>query len=102
MKLPRLDRIPRTPEAMIAMIFEAGRARAYVDVSAAVRRKRLTEHDIALIERNIIDMTRNIDPQIAPEFETFEAEPAFAKAGQLLKEYFAEAKAARVKNVEQK
>jgi hypothetical protein len=100
MKPPRLDTIPQTPDEMTALLFEAGRAGAYVKVSGAARSKRLTEHDIALVERDIIAELTSIDPRIADEFKTFEAEPAFAKARDLLKQFFAHAKAARIKDVE--
>lgn len=100
MKLSRLDTIPNTPDEMVAMLLEAGRARAYVEISGAARRQRLTENDISIIERNILaDCV--VTPEIAQEFKTFEAEPAFAEAHALLKQYFAIAKAARIKDVQQ-
>ena len=99
MKLPKLNRLPATPDEMVAMLLEAGRARAYVDITTAARRKRLTEHDIAVIERNILGLTV-VTPEIADEFKSFEAEPAFAQARSLLKQYFEIARKGRATEIE--
>ncbi len=99
MKLPRLDQIPRTPDEMTALLLEAGRAGAYVKVSMEARRRRLTENDIAIIERGIIAEVTTVDPRIADEFTTFEVEPAFAQAKALLIQFFANAKVARVQDI---
>lgn len=93
--------IPKTPEAMIALLVQTGMTRAYGDLSAAARRGQLSEHDIARIESAVVNMIRMSDG-VPEEFETFEAEPAFAKSRELLKQFFAAARSGRLKQVGEK
>lgn len=94
--------IPQTPDQMTEMMFRLGMQRAYLDVTTEARRRRLTEHDIALIERNIMDLLTGVDSAIAKEFTQFEAEPAIAAARQKLKSYFALTLQARAQDIQKK
>lgn len=62
---------PKTAYEFYEILFKAVMLRAYGDITTASRRKRLTEHDIALIERRILqDITST--PNIAHEFPDFD------------------------------
>lgn len=95
----RLDVIPQNGAQMTEMMFRAGFSRAYVEISTEARRKRLTEHDIAVIERRIVSEFATYDPCMADEFPTFEVEPAMAKAREQLKQFFEIARQARAKDI---
>lgn len=90
----RAPHLPQTPEEMTSLLFGLITQKVYQQITTAARRRRLTEHDIALIERQGIDELRG-DLGFANEFKTFEAEPAIAKARQLLDGYFAATRATR-------
>gem|GEM_PF-5303523 len=94
-----LTSVPQTPEQMTEMVFRLGIQRAYLDISTEARRRRITEHDIALIERHIVELTTGNDTAIGQQFQTFEAEPALAAARQKLKDYFALTREARAQNI---
>ncbi|APT31911.1 hypothetical protein MCBMB27_02620 [Methylobacterium phyllosphaerae] len=63
---------PKTPEEMYSFLTHAFWTRVYGDITAASRRKRLTEHDIAQIERQAIDLMAGA-LESAHEFPEFDA-----------------------------
>lgn len=92
-------KIPQNAAEMQALFFSLITQLAYQQVTLAARSKRLTEHDIELIERQIIDSTRE-EQHFAHEFTEFEAEPAVARARAEAKGYFAACRANRKKAIE--
>lgn len=95
------EAIPQSPSEMTTLLLQFGIARAYGDITTAARRGRLTEHDIANIERGVIDLFRNSD-DFAHEFPTFEVEPAVVKARELLKSFFVMVRNTRAQDIEKK
>lgn len=93
--------IPETPEQMRAVLMMALITRAYGDITIEARRRRLTEHDIAVIERRVVGMLRDAK-SFAHEFQTFETEPVVAGVLSELEAFFAAARGSRLKNVQQK
>jgi hypothetical protein len=93
--------IPKTPEEFFAILYKTLVSRIYLDLTTEARRRRLTEHDIATIERRVLDFRRETDA-FAHEFETFETEPVVARTFQEMQEFFAVTKAARIEKVQQK
>lgn len=93
--------IPKTPDEMYTMLFKTLITRAYGDITTEARRRRLTEHDIAAIERRILDFRRDLE-EIPDEFPTFETEPVVARAFNEMQEFFAVLRAARIQNIRQK
>lgn len=93
--------IPKTPQEMQAMIFVAVVTRLYGDVTTEARRRRLTEHDIAGIERRALATLKD-GPDFAHEFTTFEAEPVVAKTLKDIEALLIMARAGRLKNIQQK
>ena len=93
--------IPRTPEELYATVFLAMITRLYGDVTTEARRRRLTEHDIATIERKLLELM-GTGAEFAQEIKGFEAEPVMAKARNEIQQIFAMTKAGRVKQIMQK
>lgn len=93
--------IPQTPDEMYTMLFKLLMTRAYGDITEAARRGRLTEHDIATIERRILAFRDDLKG-VGVEFQTFEAEPEIAKAFNEAKDFFAVIRAARVQKIQKR
>lgn len=93
--------IPKTPEELYSMLLRVMLLRAYGDVTQAARRGRLTEHDIARIERNTLDILRT-SPDFSDEFTTFEAEPVRANALREAEEFFRVCRIGRQKAIADK
>lgn len=86
--------IPKTPDELFGAVTRAVILRVYADVSALAGRRRLSEADLAAIERRAIELLGD-GAEFADEFAGFEAEPVIARArGELLK-FFAEARRLR-------
>lgn len=90
--------IPKTPEEMTATMKELMVYKLYTAVTIAARQKRLTEHDIALIERSTL-RDFDIGDKVAHEFTSFEAEPAIKKAIAIVQELVDHARTERVNQV---
>lgn len=90
--------LPKTPEEMYSLLLRAMLLRAYGDITTAARRKRLTEHDIATIERNTLDILKGA-ADFADEFKTFEVEPVRANALREVQEFFAVTRTGRQKQI---
>ena len=93
--------LPRTPDEMTSLIVMAMLTRIYGDITLAARRGRLTGHDIVTIENKIERLMRDAE-DFAEEFETFEAEPACAKAMQIVEQFLAATRGGRVRQIDQK
>jgi len=91
-----MTELPRTEAEMINFLFITGMTRAYGDLSTAAWRSRLTEHDIDAVEKIVIDAMPT-GSEFAEEFKLFQTEVAAAKARDLLKQFFAAARAGRLK-----
>lgn len=92
--------MPETPEQMEWLLTMALVTRLYGDATSAARRKRLTEHDISLLEDRIIrDFAAG--PDFAQEFQTFQAEIPRAAALKTIKEMCAVIRADRQKKIAQ-
>lgn len=88
------DPRPTNPAEMMVMIAQTALIRLYGDVSLAARRGRLTENDIAIIERRA--MAELAMPKgVEHEFTQFEAEPAWRKAEQEIRSLLLAIKAMR-------
>lgn len=83
---PRKAELPKTEADMITWLYATMTTRLYGLVTKAAVKRRLTEADIAAIERGIVDLVQ-ISDGVAEEFQTFQAETAYAKARQLFQEY---------------
>lgn len=92
---------PKTPEELYSILFKTLFSRLYLDMTSEARRRRLTEHDIAMIEKRVLAFQRQTD-NFAGEFTTFETEPVVARVFQEMQELFAVTKPARVDKVQQK
>jgi hypothetical protein len=80
--------MPSTEGELTALLIHAGLTRAYADLRAAARQRRLNNHEIGIIERRVIDdVFGNTD--FAAAFTTFEAEKSVANARQHLRGLFA-------------
>jgi hypothetical protein len=90
--------IPKTPEEMTAILKETLVIDLYRQITLAARRKRLTEHDIALIEQSLF-REFDIGEKVAGEFRTFEAEPAVKLAIGIVRQITQEAKRFRADEI---
>lgn len=63
---------PKSPEELYSVLLRAFWTRAYGDLTTAARRKRLTEHDIALIEKRVLETAAEA-LNAAHEFPEFDA-----------------------------
>jgi hypothetical protein len=93
--------IPQTADQFYTTLHKTLWTRLYLDLSTAARSRRLTEHDIAGIERTLLDFRRDTDA-FASEFETFETEPIVAAVFNEFEQLFAIAKLARIKKLQGK
>lgn len=93
--------IPDTPGQMHSVLFMTMLSRAYGDITATARRRRLSEHDISTIEGKVLAMLRDA-PDFAGEFTTFEVEPVLAGVLQQLEQFFAAIRAGRAKQGQKK
>lgn len=93
--------IPQTPKELEALVVQLGLMKAYDDITTAAREKRLTEHDIGLIERDVLTALRQMN-YTAVEFKAFEAEPAIAAGQARLREHFQVLKNGRAQKVADK
>lgn len=64
--------VPKTPDALYGVLLRAFWMRVHGDLTAAARRKRLTEHDIAQIEDRALALAGEAR-QAAGEFKDFDA-----------------------------
>lgn len=92
---------PANADQMTTLMVVSALTRAYGDVTEAARRGRLTEHDIATIERRILGIVRSA-PDVSGEFTTFETEPAMRNAEAQIREMFARIRTARVDKITDK
>jgi hypothetical protein len=93
--------IPANPAEMMTMILQTALVRLYGDVTTAARRGRLTENDIAVIERRAMaDLA--MPKGIAHEFTDFEAEPAWRKAEHEIRSLLLIIKTARERHIREK
>lgn len=93
--------MPETPGELTALLIQGTLNTLYGEMTLDARRKRLTEHDIALIERAAL--ARMAMPHgVEHEFEGFEAEPAWKQAEAMLKQLFALSRAIREKAIREK
>lgn len=90
--------IPKTPDEMTALIRETMIIKLYTAITIAARRKRLTEHDIAFIEKSVF-REFDIGQKVATEFTTFEAEPAIKKAIGIMQEFAERSRSTRVNEI---
>lgn len=79
--------MPKTPAEMRSLLFNMAIGRAYADLAAAAWRGRLSNADIAIIERRVIEAIGGA-VEAADEFQQFEIEPAIAGAKQDLRLFF--------------
>mgnify|MGYP001323138618 CR=1 FL=1 len=93
--------IPKSPSEMTNLIVQILMLRIYGDITAAARRGRISEHDIALIERSAIRAIKE-GPDFSHEFETFEAEPAVAAGIKLVEDFLATTRSARINQIQNK
>lgn len=91
---------PKTPEEFFSFMVRALYVTLYQEVTTAARRKRMTEHDIALIEHKAIAIAKDA-LGLAEEFKTFEIEPPLAMALHEINEFCASIRAVRVKKLAQ-
>lgn len=82
---------------MTSTLMVAGLIRAYGDLATQAWRKRLTNADIAAIERETLTLMREAHAS-AEEFPSFEAEPAIAAAIAELRRLFDAFRAERTKD----
>ncbi|MFG1319855.1 hypothetical protein [Xanthobacter autotrophicus] len=82
---------------MTSTLMVAGLIRAYGDLATQAWRKRLTNADIAAIERETLTLMREAHAS-AGEFPGFEAEPAIAAAIAELRRLFDAFRAERTKD----
>jgi hypothetical protein len=71
------DLLPKTPQDAEALMIRAILSLAYAELARAAVKKRLTEHDIAVIERNALGELQALFAT-AGEFSGFELEPVLA------------------------
>lgn len=93
--------IPRGPAELTMLLVSASMISVYSAMTLAARRGRLTEHDIARIERDTL-ANLAIPPGVAEEFTTFEAEPAFKQAEIQMRKFFQAAKSSRARQIAEK
>lgn len=93
--------LPRTPDEMRSMLYMSMISRVYGDITTEARRRRLTEHDIANIERRVLSILRDGD-SFAHEFTTFQVEPVIAQVLKELETFFAMTREARIQSIQQK
>lgn len=91
---------PKTPEEFFTFIVKGLYVNPYQAVTTAARRRRLTEHDIALIEHKTIAIAKEA-LGLAEEFKTFEIEPELARALHEINEFCASIRAARIDQIAQ-
>lgn len=94
---PATPVLPKTAAEMTSMLMAAGLIRAYGDLARQAWRKRLTNADIAAIERDTLTLLREAHAS-AEEFTDFEAEPAIAAAIAELRRLFDAYRAERTKD----
>ena len=91
---------PKTPQEFYSFIVKGLYINLYQAVTTQARRKRLTEHDIALIEHKAIALAKEA-LDLANEFKTFEIEPQLAMALNEINEFCASIRAVRVQQLAQ-
>lgn len=91
---------PKTPEEFHSFMLKGLYINLYQAVTTQARRKRLTEHDIALIEHKAIALAKEA-LHLADEFRTFEIEPPLAMALNEINEFCASIRAVRVQQLAQ-
>ena len=75
---------PKTPDDMFSLVTHAMMVRLYGELALEARRKRLTEHDISLIETRIIRILREGE-DFSGEVKGYESEPVMADIEAYLK-----------------
>lgn len=88
--------VPDNERDMIVFLVQTGLLVAYRDVTALAVHKRVTEYDIAMIEKRVVDMTV-ATVKAAQEFETFELEKAVSAAASDIRKAFEENKKFRLR-----
>jgi hypothetical protein len=86
---------PASAAELTAFLIHVGLMRAYFDTVDEARRKRLTENDIAVIERRALGVIAE-SVVAADEFPDFEMEKAVADAKAGLRELFDHGRKARL------
>lgn len=89
---------PKTPQEFYSFIVKGLYINLYQAVTTQARRKRLTEHDIALIEHKAIAIAKEA-LDLANEFKTFEIEPQLAMALNEINEFCASIRVARIEEI---
>lgn len=82
-----IDGVPETADELGLMLTISGFNKLYGDIANAAVIRRLTENDIALIERRVLNTVFRAD-DFADEFKNFEAEVVAANIRHLFKELF--------------
>lgn len=88
---------PRSHAEMVTMLLASGLVRAYGDIADAAWRGRLSNADIALIERRVVQVIAEANVA-AHEFPEFEMEKSVAEACARLRELFAACAKSRVRD----
>ncbi|MGV0817147.1 hypothetical protein [Martelella sp. AMO21009] len=77
---------PKTPHELTQLLVNVMTLDLYGEITTAARKKRLTEHDIAAVERKVIAKIKD-GPDFSHEALTYEAEPAIARAIAMVKDF---------------
>lgn len=93
--------LPKTPDELHALLINTLMTRAYGDITTAARKGRLTEHDIAVIERKCLNFLKEA-PSFANEFTTYEVEPVVAAAIKQAHDFFAAVRTGRIRQISEK
>lgn len=91
---PEMTKIPETQDEAATLLFQTGLVVAYEAIAAAAWRGRLTNADIARIERETLVKLKEAN-EAAEEFSTFELEKVVAKVRASLQTIFDGARARR-------
>lgn len=81
------DELPKTQQEAETTMFQMILCKAYRDLAEAATQRRLTEHDISVIQRNAIAEIQQLTAA-ADEFPGFELEPSIANVKAALRVLF--------------
>lgn len=92
---------PKTPDELFSLVAHQMLLRVYGDLALEARRKRLTEHDISLIETRVIRIIREAE-DFSGEVKGYESEPVMADVEAYLKGIFARMRELRAADIGKK
>lgn len=89
---------PETAQDLYLTLFKTMIIRAYGDITTAARRKRLTEHDIRSIEKNVLTILAE-SQDFSGEFPAFDAKRVIVMTLDEVDEWFTACRAERIKKI---